>query len=347
MLRAVALWASTSLVLACGSRDGQSGADPVRASGQRRLIDIPMSGRDPDGSMTYVVAGRVTPSGNHVVLLDAQPPFIKVFRRSGELRSAFLPRGGGPVESRGLLAIAVSGDSLVLTVDIKGRLRTFDLDGRLRQHIPNFPIPVIAATSACDGEWLMYGPRRTPAGTVQWLHRLAIGSGTDAVVSMVEAPPAGDGVWPAPADGMAVTRDGAVVGHNAGGAPAVIRHACGASEGLLAETERSPEKGMVPRRSGNAMMTSVGPGARMRGGIAVAGSRIVVSELVNADGGDGEHSDFHVVGTRLPGRRVPGHVVLLDSRPGTGVLLRTDEEDGRVFLLSERDFLSLVEEPGM
>ncbi|HTE18017.1 MAG TPA: hypothetical protein VK689_06515, partial [Armatimonadota bacterium] len=83
--------------------------------GQRlATIGAPASDTAAASALGIVLAARITPSGAHVVVLDAVPPFVKVFDRSGRLRSAFLMQGGGPSESVGPSAIGVAGDSAIL-----------------------------------------------------------------------------------------------------------------------------------------------------------------------------------------------------------------------------------------
>ena len=90
---------------------------------EERLLTIQPSG---PGEIAFVVAARMTEGARHVVVLDAAPPFVKVFDRNGRLRAAFARKGSGPGEIEAPAALATSGDTAILVADAKGGVSLFD-----------------------------------------------------------------------------------------------------------------------------------------------------------------------------------------------------------------------------
>ncbi|MBB4637944.1 hypothetical protein [Longimicrobium terrae] len=337
-----------SAITGCGTEAPSVDPGQVLRDPRRHLVEIVAGpSADPRNNFTLVMSGRVTASGKHVVLVDMRAPYVRVYRRSGQLRSAFLKDGRGPLEARSVRAVAVAGDSLILVADVDGRVRTFDLDGGLRQNLPRFPFGVVSATTACPGEWLLYGARFSPGGTsARWLHRLPIGAGPEALTSVFGETVGSAEPRSAMSSGLIATPRGAALWHTLGDRPSLVTWRCGASSAAsapLADGVRPPPGATEVR---GAMVTTVGPGTRMRGGLAAARGRLWKTELVTAGTKALEYSEITAADQHV-GRaaRLSGYVVLLDSRPGVGVLVQVYEGDEqRVLLLSERDFLALAQE---
>jgi hypothetical protein len=330
---------------ACG-RDAPptGGAAGVLGDPSRHLVAITAGpSREPRTNYSLVLSGRVSASGRHVALVDLRAPYVRVYRRDGQLRSAFLKDGRGPAEARGVAAIALGGDSLVLVADIDGRVRTFDLDGRLRQDVPDLPLSVVSATSACPGEWLLYGARvGADRKFARWLHRLRIGAGGVSVSSMLEEPFNAAQPRRGPAGVLVSTPGGAALWHGLGGAPRLATWTCGAESPVLAPIDDHVPPPSAPG-AGGTTTEAVQPGTRMRAGLAAARGALYKAEIVSAQAGSPEHAELAAVRPGSAAARLPGSVLLLDSRPGVGVLVQVFQgQTQRVLLISEQDFLTLT-----
>jgi hypothetical protein len=276
-------------------------------------------------------------------VLDVRPPFVKVFRRSGELRAAFLREGRGPMEASGPTVLAVAGDSLILIADSGGRLSTFDLDGRLVHHVPVLGIPILSATAACDGEWLLYGPRFTADGSsARWLHRLPAGAGPERVTSFLEGPARSRDAAFGLTYGLVATPGGAALRHDLGDVPSLVSWRCGSASPVVTPLDEAVEPPPSPTISNGVATTKLGAGSRMRSGLAVVNGAMVRAELVKGSTRDPDHTEFTLYrqGDAVT-RSMPRYQSLLDSRPGVGVLIRTDRDDGHVVLIPESDLLAL------
>ncbi|WP_331052649.1 hypothetical protein [Longimicrobium sp.] len=332
--------------IGCGNDGPREGdAHLLRARGRHLLDIVAAPSPNPDTNFSLVLSGRVSESGKHVLLVDMRPPYLRVYRRSGELRSAFLRRGRGPAESRGVMGVAVAGDSLILVADIDGRVRTFDLDGHLRQNLPEFPFGVISATTACPGEWLLYGARFSADGrSAQWLHRLPIGAGPESLAGVFAEPVSSTEPRTAMANGLVATRSGVALWHHLGPAPALVTWHCGAASASFGAIDDGATPPPPPRKIPGGIVTATTPGSHLRGGLAGAAGALFKSEFVNATAKVPEYSEVAAVAARRNTPvRLPGWIVLLDSRPGVGVLMQVYRgEEQRIILLSERDFLALA-----
>jgi hypothetical protein len=239
---------------------------------------------DPDATIGMVLAARFTESGEHVVVLDFAPPYVKVFRRDGTLERAFLTAGGGPREMRHPAALAVAGDSLILVADGR-RVAVFGMDGQLRAE-GRIGFPVLAAAMGCDGEWIAYGPGTAAGGRISWLH--LVRSGAEGMRSSdlefreaLGAETIGMGV----AYGIARAADTVRVWHVLGAAPAVLGWRCGQARPDTWAVRPLDQRGESPRRRGDAVRMTIEPGARSLAGMAaVPGGVVLAAHVVPAPG---------------------------------------------------------------
>lgn len=330
------------LLAACGSEPHGSPAPVLLTDVTRHALHVGLDSAAPDrATLGHVVGARVTDGARHVVVLDFVAPFVKVFDGAGRFQAAFLEKGGGPNEARQPSAMAVAGDSLVLVADGTQGLTLFDLAGQVRGHARVPGLLPLAAASACPGEWLLYGPRMQPGRLVAtWLHRVRFAGGDSVEVrSAIE-----DSV-PArlPSGlpyGLVSDGAGAVVRHTLGSRPRVMRLSCAGGEPRLLH-EGEPLAPPPGSGGGRTVQTSVTPGMRAPGGVAALARGVVFGEKVIlghgrtrldltllAPGGDRKLS-------------LAGDYVLLDSRPGVGVLLGTAEPFPQVFLVKPDDFIGM------
>lgn len=297
-----------------------------------------------DAAIGTVIAARVTESGDHVVVLDFAPPFVKVFRRNGTLRTAFGRSGGGAGELRGTAALAVAGDSLLLLADGAGRLMTFDLDGTLQNTALSPDVRVLAATSACGSDWVIYGPRRKESyGRGSWLHRLRFPASDSLVVTHAYTDSLASPLIPGGiAFGLVSDTTGSVAWHTLGENEQLIRWSCDDAEPSLAhQGKRAVHPVVNAAKGGGLQVTGRADGRFLAGAVSVSGGT-VVGEGILTDGAASATELTYLPRGGTPQKVVlPGSFVLRDSRPGVGVLMSTSDPVPQVFLVPEPDILQL------
>lgn len=331
---------------ACGSGD-QAPVARVEFPAPR-MEDVRVGGvgaSNPDAAIGRIVAARLTADGEHVVVLDYAPPYVKVFRRGGELETAFLGRGGGPREIRDPAALAVAGDSLILVADGTRRVAVFGLDGTLRAE-GRTGFPVLAASAGCAGEWVAYGPAFQERANPSWLHRLRMDGGRLAVEDLEfrDAPGAGV-IGNGLPYGIARTGDTVRVWHVLGARPEVLGWGCGESR-----PGAWPVRPLAPRTSakagGGAVRMRVGPGQRNLAGMAAVPGGVVLAAQVVPRPGEPVTTELTLV--TAGGERtvaVAGAYTLRDSHPHRGVLVSSNDPVPTLFALSPYDLRRLFDAP--
>jgi hypothetical protein len=162
----------TLLVAACG---GGGGARPLaRELDALFHDDVPEVTRigsedDPVRSFSWVVDVAVSPDGSHVVVLDNEAPFVRLFVRDSADR-ALVPRGEGPGESRSVQGVAAGANGFLL---LDQGVKLFDWNGDLITEglVPGFT--GLAAVAGCTGCWFVYGPGHANRG-LGWLRSIHI-----------------------------------------------------------------------------------------------------------------------------------------------------------------------------
>jgi hypothetical protein len=300
-----------------------------------------------DATLGLITVARLSENGRHVVILDFVAPYVKVFDGTGRFERAFLHSGSGPGEARFPLALAVSGDTTIFVADASGRLMVFGMDGVLRREATDTRMQVLAATSGCSGDWVLYGPKfGSSAAKPTWLHRLRVGAGggvasTDVLQDSVAYDILPHGV----AYGLVSDARGALIWHTLGPERLLASWVCGGASPVAARDDRGPgEKTMAHREAGGVRM-EIRAGSRFRGGIASVPGGVVIAEHVT--GREPGSATTALTLRRQDGTRrtisVPGSYTLRDSRPGVGVLISTTDPVPQVFLVSERDLLAAFE----
>ncbi|WP_331071496.1 hypothetical protein [Longimicrobium sp.] len=286
-----------------------------------------------------VIAARLTENGAHIVVLDAVPPHVKVFDRSGTLRHSFLGQGGGPGEARFPVTLATSGDTAILVADGQRRVQQFDLAGKL-QHVFTADFLPLAAGEAC-GEWRLYGPRVQGAGAAPlWLHRVRFAHGRPEVQSLYRDSMPASGIAMGTPYGFIAHHQGTLVRHNLATVPLLLEWPCGDS-GPHSVSIPDPFRAPPPTLQRGPGAAHVKPGARAQAGIATMRNGLVLADLVHSGANDG-YTDLLLMQDGSHARAsVPGAVTLRDSKPGVGVLIHTEEPEPQVFLVSEQEFLRM------
>jgi len=319
--------AAAALLLAgAGGCVRDSGA-AVLGARDDRVVTVRSTGR---GEIAFVVAARMTEGARHVVVLDAAPPYVKVFGHDGRLQAAFVRKGGGPGELEAPAALATSGDTAILVADAKGGLSVFDLAGRLKQHTRPLGIVPLAAAAGCDGGWMLYGPVAR-AGTPAWLHDVRLADGGATVRSaLLDTLPA-QGVGIGLAYGLVGDGRSLVLRHDAGSA--VYTRRCGGAPSLAFRTAaRRP--GREIQAGHGRTVTRAGPGTRALAGMAEVPGGVVLADVLT---GGGTELVLHGRGGGTTSRRLAGAWFLRDSGPG-GVLVSTDDPEPRLYVLRPSAF---------
>lgn len=338
------------------TRDADSGpAVDVSASAARLFADparravtvgLDSEAGPPGAVIGRVMAARLSGSGRHVVLLDVDPPFVRVFDGAGKLRTAFLRRGGGPREARAPTALAVAGDSLILVGDGR-RVSVYDLDGNLRDALSGLPFTPIAATEGCGGDWLLYGPRKavgSRARSGEWLHRVRLGSAPGVESVLPDSFPAG-GLPFGLAFGLVRHGGGALLRHELGAAPVAVEWECGSARpGTTPLPALRDETGSATETGGKqAVVAGIGAGQELQAGIAVLPRGTMLATQVVAGAGEPMRTRVRVTGRDGNWTAtLPAPYVLRDSRPGVGVLVEADEPVPHLFVLRESDLVRML-----
>jgi hypothetical protein len=347
--RRLALLAACGLAFvlgACGG--GDAAAARVEFPAARTESAVQVGGADtanPDATIGTILAARFTGSGEHVVVLDFAPPYVKVFRRDVTLDTAFLGRGGGPREIRHPTALAVAGDSLILVVDGARRVAAFGMEGQqLAKGRTGFP--VLTGYAGCDGEWVAYGPASQRAGQPSWLHRLQFDSGRIQVQDLDFREALGAGtVGYGLAYGMARRGDTVRVWHVLGAEPAVLGWACGQPRAHAWPVHPLAQRGSEERR-GAAVRMSIEPGQRMLAGMAaVPGGVLLAAHVFPAPGEPATTELTLVTANGEQTVAVTGDYTVRDSHPRLGVLVSTTDPAPRLFTISTEDLQRLFDSP--
>lgn len=316
--------AAAALLLAgAGACVRDSGA-AVLGGRDDRVVAVRATGR---GEIAFVVAARMTEGARHVVVLDAAPPYVKVFGHDGRLQAAFVGKGEGPGELRAPAALATSGDSAILVVDAKGGLSVYDMAGRLKQHTRPLGVVPLAAAEGCDGGWMLYGPF-VGAGTPTWLHDVRIADGGASVRSSLPDPFPAQGVGIGLAYGLVGDGRSLVLRHDAGNA--VYARRCGAAAPNLVFRTPARAPAREIRQGEGKQVTRTGPGTRALAGMAEVAGGVVLADVFT--GGGGTELVLHGRGGATSSRRIAGAWFLRDSGPG-GVLVSTVDPEPRLYVL--------------
>ncbi|HVG44187.1 MAG TPA: hypothetical protein VM890_05630 [Longimicrobium sp.] len=324
--------AAAALLLAgAGACVRDSGA-AVLGGRDDRVVAVRATGR---GEIAFVVAARMTEGARHVVVLDAAPPYVKVFGHDGRLQAAFVGKGEGPGELRAPAALATSGDSAILVVDAKGGLSVYDMAGRLKQHTRPLGVVPLAAAEGCDGGWMLYGPF-VGAGTPTWLHDVRIADGGASVRSSLPDPFPAQGVGIGLAYGLVGDGRSLVLRHDAGNA--VYARRCGAAAPNLVFRTPARAPAREIRQGEGKQVTRTGPGTRALAGMAEVAGGVVLADVFT--GGGGTELVLHGRGGATSSRRIAGAWFLRDSGPG-GVLVSTVDPEPRLYVLRPAAFEKL------
>jgi hypothetical protein len=101
---------------------------------------------------------------NEVIVLDAAPPWVRVFSRDGRYLRAMVDRGEGPGEARLPYTLRGTEDGGLIVAHSRG-IESLDSDGTVRQSVRHAgEYSIRGATEACGGRILALGRRSGDAG---------------------------------------------------------------------------------------------------------------------------------------------------------------------------------------
>ncbi len=318
--------------LACGDRDASPGPT---AAGGREVIDVSASLEALLGSGVRIGAqvdpgseaeaflriqdAQFTPDGRSIVVLDASPPFVRVFNRDGSLETAFVPRGGGPGEAEFPGALAVSSDRLLLLE--LGRASLLTLEGALIEDraISFWPT---AAARGCGDDFLAYGPGAYRDDDIVWLRSFRTLEETPASI-LQGASPAEVSAYRERATGGSsrLARAGglAALHHDARDPPETLTLSCPGNRMSAVDTVpefREPVAGSAQHVAGGAAV-QLRRGTHQFTGTAILNRMPIVSASLIGESG----THFIPVDQAAPALYTRSRVALLDAQPGHGVLL--------------------------
>lgn len=320
--------AAAALLLAAAGACARDSGTVTLGTRDDRVMSVQATGR---GEIAFVLAARLTEGARHVVVLDAAPPYVKVFGHDGRFQAAFARKGGGPGELRAPAALATSGDTAILVADARGGLSVFDLTGKLKQHARPLGIVPLAAAAGCDGGWTLYGPA-VGAGTQTWLHDVRLADGAPSVRSALPDTLPAQGIGIGLAYGLVGDGRALVLRHDVGGA--VYARRCGASAPSLVFRTEERRTGREIQQGEGTQVTYAGPGTRALAGMAEIPGGVLLADVF---AGGGTELALHRRGGGTASRRLAGAWFLRDSGP-EGVLVSTDDPEPRLYLLRPAAF---------
>jgi hypothetical protein len=316
---------------ACGDAPVTRAAFPAERTGDGVRVGA-VESADRDAEIGMVLAARFTESGEHVVVLDFAPPYVKVFRRDGTLERAFLREGGGPMEMRHPMAMAVAGDSLIMVADGARRVAVFTMDGQLRAE-GRTRFSVLTAVAGCDGEWVTYGPVFGQGVPTPWLHRIHLGADSMRATELdFHEPIAGNRLAFGLAYGMARSGDSMHAWHVLGASAAVLGWRCGQDRPDAWPVQPLAGRGAAEQGRERSVRMAIEPGSRSLAGMAAIPGGVILAASVFSAPGDSATTELTLV--TAEGERtvaVPGDYTLRDSHPRRGVLVGVTDPAPRLF----------------
>ena len=266
---------------------------------------------------------QLTPDGRFIVVLDASPPFVRVFNPDGSLETAFVARGEGPGEAELPDALAVSNDRILMLEP--GRASVLTFEGELIEDRAISFWPTSAARDCGDG-FLAYGAGADRDGGIVWLRSFRTLEDTpDAIVT--GASRAELSVYRSRARGGSsrLARGGglAVLHHDARDPPATLTLSCPDDRMSIVDTVpefRQPVVGREQSFTGGAAR-QLQLGSYLFTGAAILNETPILSAHVIV--GSGAESGTHFIPARggSPAFYTSSEVGLLDAQPGHSVLL--------------------------
>ncbi len=215
---AIRSFALTTLLLsvACDTANSDSNsANPQLVDLEEALAAgtvLRLGAADGAQAIGSVMAARITPDGSRIVVLDREPPYLKVFRRDGSLEGQYVARGSGPQEMSEVATLAVDDERAFIVAPYAVLVIT--LDGSVsRRIVPEFPLFEIGTD--CDGRVIGYGPRGHPEP--HFLHQLAVDTSVAVIRSTLQDQPTQRMAWGFGRPSVVRASAGSVINHRGDG----------------------------------------------------------------------------------------------------------------------------------
>lgn len=318
--------------IACGGEGGSTGSGVVS---DREVVDVsaslaPFLGSgvrigaqvDPgsDGeTFLRIRDAQFTPDGRFIVVLDASPPFVRLFNPDGSLETAFVPHGEGPGEAELPEALAVSNDRILVLEPGRASVLTFDGELIEDRAISFWPT---SAARGCGDDFLAYGSGPYSDGNIDWLRSFRTLDETPAAV-LRGASPAELSAYRRRATGRSsrLARAGAsvILHHDARDPPETLTLACPGNRTFSVDTVPEFKQPVVGRErsftGGAARQLQLG--THQFTGATILDQTSILSARVIGESG----TRFIPARDRSPAYYTSSDVALLDAQPGHGVLL--------------------------
>ncbi len=313
-----------------------SGSAQLRAGNQATVIALEQTairtrfGLEPQtlptAELGILHAGRISPDGESIVLLDAMEHYIKVFRRDGTLRSSFGQEGAGPGKLRRPSAIAVSDEEILVITGGSGQISIFGYDGNLLRTIPHQG-SFIEATAACGSGWVIYGPigkssRSSEPEVAVWLHLITRSEDGSYLLTSAFSDSLPKTLRYRAGNRIIAIKDGAIVHHDGRNRSMLLRVRCPDAAG---EFRVEPLSSGRPNPNLNSHgQTFVLSPDNPQMGIAAVSDMIAVADIVS---GTSALTRIQLLKGVAAARELwlDQPYMLLDSRPDVGVLLSSNE----------------------
>ena len=336
-------------VLACGGEVSNESA----ITGDREVVDVSASLEPYLGSGVRIGAqvdpgseaeaflwirdAQFTPDGRFIVVLDASPPFVRVFNPDGSLETAFVPHGEGPGEAERPEALAVSNDRILVLEPGRASVLTFDGELIEDRAISFWPT---SAARGCGDDFLAYGAGPYNDGNIDWLRSFRTLDETPAAV-LRGASPAELSAYRRRATGgssrLARAGTSVILHHDARDPPETLTLACPGNRTFSVDTVPELEQPVVGRErsftGGAARQLQLG--TYLFTGAAILDQTPILSAWEIGESG----TRFIPARGRSPAYYTSSRVALLDAQPGHGVLLEANTPVRHIILVDYGAFV--------
>jgi len=295
-----------------------------------------------DPAFGQVFGGRLVAGGERLAVIDRYPPRLRIFDSFGERLAASFPEGRGPGEARGLFSIAVLGDTALILGHSDGRKSIVDLQGRLiREFRTEGPRP-LAMVEACNDGLLLYRPLRLNPNTTSYLQHAP---SVDRRGFETADPLLRESGYPSRISqgvtiyGLVPAVDGALGRHFFGREAQVLRWRCGTEQVQAAPVPGLAVTQPVVPGEDHTVSVVVRHMERAPAGMGLLGDTIVLADRFRSMDPDiPSRTEFTLLGGNeadaVATFLVEGEYVILDSRPGVGLLLAAPTWSPQVFLVA-------------
>jgi hypothetical protein len=300
-----------------------------------------------------IMSAKILESTRQVVVLDANPPHLRLFDWNGSHLRSFANRGSGPGEVETPVAFGTIGDSLILVGELSGRYTLFSTSGAFLRTV-RYPLLLPMGIGEACGNWIIYTPRairelapgdsRSPwDGNMYWLHTLTpelaeISKGVYLTDSRDRRATMRWGGL----SGLSANSSGGLIHHTHGSIPRLFQWRCNGHPFALEEIARLPNPHSHNEEvdEHDLNMMRVTPGEKHFFGASRLLEGHLFAEGVVQSGGRVLTSLHRGLPAGTSGLQLARSWVLHDGIPGVGVLFQDTEGAPRLILIAENEITS-------